>query len=50
MPALAAGTDNDDAVGPLQESVWDQPENTEQGYRTVNSIRQQAQTSVSSVL
>lgn len=49
MPALAAGTDNDDAMGPLQESVWDQSENTQQGYRIVNPICQQAQTSVSSV-
>lgn len=50
MPAFAAGTDNDGAVGSLLESVWDRSETTEQGCRTVNAIRQQAQTPVSSVL
>lgn len=50
MPALAAGTDNDDAMGSLQESVWDQSENTEQGDRIVNLTRQRAQTSISSAL
>lgn len=50
MPDLAAGPDNDDAMGPLQESVWDQSENTGQGDRIVNSTCQRAQISVCSAL